>query len=138
MLERTFTAGLDGPTQGRLHAGPRHRGGIELDGTVTRLAADRFLVVIPAAAEDKTLSILRRAAAGHAAAVFDGPRHATIAVMGPFRASSCTGVTGRLVGRGPALHLRPHPQVADGYAFMLRVSFVGELGYSCTRPPTWP
>ena len=46
-------------------------GGIELDGTITRLAEDRFLVVTPTAAHAKTLSMLRRAASGTSASVFD-------------------------------------------------------------------
>ena len=36
------------------------RGGIELDGTVTRLADDRFLVITPTASHQKTLALLRR------------------------------------------------------------------------------
>jgi len=132
VLQRTFTADLD-VEPGRavytlqLNAG----GGIELDGTVTRLARDRFLVVTPAATQDKTMSILRRAAAGHAAAVFDAtPALATIAVMGPRSRELIERVSPEDWSNQalPYLHGR-EVEIADGYAYALRVSFVGELGY---------
>lgn len=132
VLERTFTAGLDGPIGKAVYTlALNTAGGIELDGTVTRLAADRFLVVTPAAAQDKTLSILRRAAAGHAAAVFDATAAmATIAVMGP----RSRELMQRVSPADWSDEAQPYTcgrtvEVADGYAFTLRVSFVGELGY---------
>ena len=106
-------------------------GGIDLDGTVTRLAEDRFLVITPTAAQHRTLWSLRRLAAGRAAAVFDATAGlATIAVMGPS--------SRELVSRISRADLSPDAlrwgrakeiEVADGYALCLRVSFVGELGY---------
>lgn len=131
-LQRTFTADLDvEPGKAvytlQLNAG----GGIELDGTVTRLAHDRFLVVTPAATQDKTLSILRRAVAGQPAAVFDAtPGLATIAVMGPRSRELMQRVSpDDWSNEGlPYLHGR-EVEIADGYAYALRVSFVGELGY---------
>jgi heterotetrameric sarcosine oxidase gamma subunit len=106
-------------------------GGIELDGTVTRLAADRFWVITPTAAQQKTLAMFGRAAAGRAAAVFDASAGlATLAVMGPAsrellgRISPADLTTAALPwGRSAEI------EVADGYARCLRVSFVGELGY---------
>ncbi len=106
-------------------------GGIELDGTVTRLAADRFLVVTPSTSHHKSLWLLRRAARGHSAAVVDVTAAlATIGVMGPLSRELLSRVspddwsdaaqpytTGREV------------EVADGFAYSLRISFVGELGY---------
>ncbi|NKX53105.1 GcvT family protein [Arthrobacter mobilis] len=106
-------------------------GGIELDGTVTRLAGDRFLVVTPAFSQDKTLWHLRRLAQGRAAAVFDATAGlATIGVMGPKSRELLSRVSpddwsdaaqGYTEGRTV--------EVADGFAYALRVSFVGELGY---------
>jgi 4-methylaminobutanoate oxidase (formaldehyde-forming) len=106
-------------------------GGIEIDGTVTRLAEDRFLVITPTVSHQKTLATFRRAAAGRAAATFDATAGlATIAVMGPSSRA--------LVGRISPAHLSntalpwgraAEIEVADGYALCLRVSFVGELGY---------
>lgn len=106
-------------------------GGIEIDGTVTRLAEDRFLVVTPTASHQKTLASFGRAAAGTAAAVFDASAGlATIGVMGP--------ASRELLGRISPADLSDAAlrwgrsadiEVGDGYARCLRVSFVGELGY---------
>ncbi len=106
-------------------------GGIELDGTVTRLADDRFLVVTPSTSHHKSLWLLRRAARGRSAAVVDVTAAlATIGVMGPLSRELLSRVspddwsdaaqpytTGREV------------EVADGFAYSLRISFVGELGF---------
>ena len=132
VLEQTFTADLDHPVGKAVYTlALNSAGGIELDGTVTRLAADRFLVVTPAAYQDKTLSMLRRAAAGQAAAVFDATAAlATIAVMGPRSRELMQRVSPAdwSDAAQPYTHGRT-VEVADGYAFALRVSFVGELGY---------
>lgn len=106
-------------------------GGIELDGTVTRLAPDRFLVVTPSTSHQKSLGLLRRAARGHSASVVDvTATFATIGVMGPLSRELLARVspadwsdaaqpytTGREI------------EVADGFAYSLRISFVGELGF---------
>ena len=107
------------------------RGGIVLDGTVTRLADDRFLVVAPTAAHTKTLALLRRAATGRAAAVFDASAAlATIAVMGPRSRDLLARVTDAdlstaVLPWGRACEV----EIGGGHALCLRVSFVGELGY---------
>ena len=98
---------------------------------MTRLESDRFLVVTPSATHAKSLSILRQAVAGHAAVVFDATAAlATIQVAGPYAR--------KLMERAspedwsdethPYLHGRT-VEIGDGYAYALRVSFVGELGY---------
>ena len=59
-------------------------GGIVVDGTVVRLANDRFWVITPAFAQYKTLGVLRKLARERRAAVFDATAgFATIGVMGP-------------------------------------------------------
>ncbi|BCW18135.1 FAD-dependent oxidoreductase [Arthrobacter sp. NtRootA9] len=107
------------------------RAGIELDGTITRLGLDRFLVVTPSFTQQKTAAYLKRIARGKAAAVFDCTAAlATIGVMGPKSRELLSRISpedwsdeaqrythGRMV------------EIADGYAYSLRVSFVGELGY---------
>ncbi|MDX6376589.1 MAG: hypothetical protein QOE98_892 [Gaiellaceae bacterium] len=106
-------------------------GGIEIDGTVTRLAEDRFLVITPTVSHQKTMTVLRRAAAGRAAAVFDATAGlATIAVMGPAARDllgriSRSDLSNAALPWGRAAEI----EVGDGYALCLRVSFVGELGY---------
>ena len=106
-------------------------GGIEIDGTVTRLAEDRFLVITPTVSHQKTLAFFRRAAQGLAAATFDATAGlATIAVMGP----SARELLGRVSPSDLSNAALPwgrsaEIEVGDGYALCLRVSFVGELGY---------
>ncbi|HEY8589791.1 MAG TPA: FAD-dependent oxidoreductase, partial [Naasia sp.] len=132
VLQRTFTADLDVPVGRAVYTLQLNATGrIELDGTVTRLADDRFLLVMPTATLDKTLSIVRRAAAGTGAAVFDATAaYATIAVMGPRSRELMTRVSPEdwSDAAHPYLHGR-EVEIASGYAYALRVSFVGELGY---------
>jgi glycine cleavage system aminomethyltransferase T/glycine/D-amino acid oxidase-like deaminating enzyme len=107
------------------------KAGIELDGTVTRLASDRFLVVTPSFTQQKTLAYLNRLARGKAAAIFDCTAGlATIGVMGPRSRELLTKVSPEdwSDAAQPYTHGRM-VEVADGYAYCLRVSFVGELGY---------
>ncbi|MBV9793733.1 MAG: GcvT family protein [Actinobacteria bacterium] len=137
VLQHTFTADLDVPVGKAVYTLQLNAaGGIELDGTVTRLAAGRFLVVTPAAYQDKTSSILNRAATagqatGQFAAVFDATAAlATIAVMGP----RSRELLQRVSPADWSDAAQPYTygrtvEVADGYAYALRVSFVGELGY---------
>lgn len=106
-------------------------GGIELDGTITRLDDDRFLVVTPSASRHKSLWHLKRAARGRAVAVVDvTAAFATIGVMGPHSRELLSLVSpddwsdsaqGYTQGR--------EVEIADGFAYSLRISFVGELGF---------
>ncbi|MDI3196010.1 FAD-dependent oxidoreductase [Pseudarthrobacter sp. AL07] len=106
-------------------------GGIELDGTVTRLAADRFMVITPAASQDKTLWHLTRLAKGKAAAVFDATAGlATIGVMGPRSRELLSRISPEDWSDDAQKYTEGRTvEVADGFAYCLRVSFVGELGY---------
>lgn len=132
VVQRTFTSDLDVPLNRAVYTLQLNEaGGIELDVTVTRLEENRFLVVAPSATRDKTLSILRRAATGTAAAVFDATSaYATISVNGPNARRLLENASPEdwsdeaqpfLAGRWV--------EIADGYAYALRVSFTGELGY---------
>jgi len=106
-------------------------GGIELDGTITRIEEDRFLVVTPSASRHKSLWHLRRAARGRAAAVTDvTAAFATIGVMGP----RSRELMARVSPEDWSDAAQPYTtgrevEVADGFAYSLRISFVGELGY---------
>lgn len=137
VVQRVFTSDLDVPVNRAVYTLQLNEGGgIALDGTVTRLAEDRFLVVTPSATQDKTLSILRRGAAGSAAAVFDATSGlATILVTGPRARDLLERVSPEdwsdaaqpfLTGR--------NVEIADGYAYALRVSFTGELGFELYIP----
>lgn len=135
-LQRLCTADLD-VAVGRVvyTLALNERGGIELDGTVTRLAADRFLVVTPTVYQAKTVHWLRRGA--RAATVTDvTSAFATLAVMGPQSRELVQRLTPDDVSAdafrfGWAREL----EIGDCYAQALRVSFVGELGFEL-YPPT--
>ena len=106
-------------------------GGIELDGTVTRLDVDRFLVVTPSTSHQKSLWLLRRTARGRAAAVVDVTASlATIGVMGPRSRELLSRVSPEDWSDAAQPYTRGREvEVGDGFAYSLRVSFVGELGY---------
>ncbi|GAA3299966.1 GcvT family protein [Glutamicibacter nicotianae] len=105
--------------------------GIELDGTITRLAVDRFLVVTPSFTQQKTESYLKRLARGKAAAVFDCTAAlATIGVMGPKSRELLSRISPNDWSDKAQKYTHGRTvEIADGYAYSLRVSFVGELGY---------
>jgi 4-methylaminobutanoate oxidase (formaldehyde-forming) len=106
-------------------------GGIELDGTVVRLANDRFWVITPAFAQYQTLGLLRKLARGRRAAVFDATAgFATIGVMGPNSRELMSRVSPHDWSNDAQKYTQAREvEVADGHALCLRVSFVGELGY---------
>ncbi|MCA1943602.1 MAG: FAD-dependent oxidoreductase [Yonghaparkia sp.] len=106
-------------------------GGIELDGTVTRLAADRFLVVTPSFSHHASLGLLRRLARGLAAVVTDvTAMYATIGVMGPLSRALLERVSPEdWSDAAQPYQTGREVEVADGFAYSLRISFVGELGY---------
>lgn len=105
--------------------------GIELDGTITRLEEDRFLVVTPSFSRQKSLAYLNRLAKGKAAAVFDATTGlATIGVMGPRSRELLTRVSPEDWSDEAQKYTEGRRvEIGDGFAYSLRVSFVGELGY---------
>lgn len=105
--------------------------GIELDGTITRLEENRFLVVTPSFSRQKSLAYLNRLAKGKAAAVFDATTGlATIGVMGPRSRELLTRVSPEDWSDEAQKYTEGRRvEIADGFAYCLRVSFVGELGY---------
>jgi glycine cleavage system aminomethyltransferase T/glycine/D-amino acid oxidase-like deaminating enzyme len=106
-------------------------GGIELDGTVVRLAAERFWVITPAFSQYKTLGLLNRLARDRAVAVFDTTAgHATIGVMGPHSRELMSRISPADWSNEAQRYTHAREvEVADCHALCLRVSFVGELGY---------
>ncbi|MGO4533642.1 GcvT family protein [Leifsonia sp. 2MCAF36] len=132
VVQRTFTANMDVEIDKAVYTLQlNEHGGIELDGTVTRLAEDRFLVVTPSATQQKTLSILRRATTGSASSVFDATAaYATIAVMGPKSRELLERVSPEdWSDEAQKYTYGRRVEIAHGFAYALRVSFVGELGY---------
>jgi 4-methylaminobutanoate oxidase (formaldehyde-forming) len=111
-------------------------GGIELDGTVVRLANDRFLVITPTVAQAKTSSVLARAARHSTAAVFDSTSGlATVAVMGPHSRALLEQISDDDWSDSAQPYMRAREvEVGHGRALALRVSFVGELGFELYPP----
>ena len=132
VVQRVFTANLDVESHTAVYTLQlTETGGIALDCTVTRLGDDRFLVVAPSATLEKTKSILTRAAEGTGAVVFDATAaYATILVSGPRSRELLQRVSPEDWSDAAQPYLRGREvEIADGYAYALRVSFVGELGY---------
>jgi heterotetrameric sarcosine oxidase gamma subunit len=112
------------------------RGGIENDGTVTRLDADRFLVLTPSATQHRTLAWLRTHGQGMSATVADVTSGlATLAVMGPRSRELLARLTpADLSNEGFPFFSARQFQVASAPALALRASFVGELGWELYVP----
>ena len=112
------------------------RGGIENDGTVTRLAADRFLVITPTATQHRTLEWLRAEAHAMTVSIDDVTSAlATIALMGP-RSRALLGrlTTADLSNEGFPFFSAQEMQVASAPVLAIRASFVGELGWELYVP----
>jgi len=106
-------------------------GGIEADGTVTRLAPDRFLVVTPSTSRTRMLALLRKHANAHGAVTTDvTTAMAVIGVFGPHARELLGRVSPQdWSGAAHPYFTGRHVEVADGLAYALRVSFTGELGW---------
>jgi heterotetrameric sarcosine oxidase gamma subunit len=112
------------------------RGGIENDGTVTRLDEDRFLVITPTATQHRTLAWLRRYGEGMHAWITDvTSARATIAVMGPRSRELLRRVTSADLSNASFPFFSAQAlQVGSAPALAIRASFVGELGWELYVP----
>jgi glycine cleavage system aminomethyltransferase T/glycine/D-amino acid oxidase-like deaminating enzyme len=106
-------------------------GGIEADGTVTRLAADRFLVVTPSSSRQRMQAHLHRHVAAYAAVSTDATTaSAVLGVFGPLARDLLSRISPEdWSGDAHPYFTGRRVEIADGYAYALRVSFTGELGY---------
>ena len=108
-----------------------HKGGIECDLTVTRLAADSFLLVVPGVTLRRDLAWLRRHAAGLSATILDcSSAEGVFPVMGPkardlLRAVSPNDFSNEAHPFGTAREI----EIGMGIARAHRVTYVGELGW---------
>jgi 4-methylaminobutanoate oxidase (formaldehyde-forming) len=111
-------------------------GGIENDGTVTRLAEDRFLVITPSATQHRTLEWLRAHGRGMSVMIIDvTSASATLAVMGPRSRELLTRLTTADVSNeGFPFFTAREIQVGSAPALAIRASFVGELGWELYVP----
>jgi heterotetrameric sarcosine oxidase gamma subunit len=112
------------------------RGGIENDGTVTRLAADRFLVITPSAAQHRTLEWLRTYGRGMSATITDvTSASATLALMGPRSRELLARLTAfDLSNEAFPFFTAREIQVGSAPVLAIRASFVGELGWELYVP----
>jgi 4-methylaminobutanoate oxidase (formaldehyde-forming) len=130
MVQQVFSSDLDVPDGRVVYTTMLNlRGGVEMDLTVTRLAADRFLVVAPAIAQTRVLHWLRAAARGRAAVVTDiTAAYGTLAVMGPRSRELLARLTDDDLVAFPFGTAR-EIELGRARALAVRVSFVGELGW---------
>ncbi|HZN42162.1 MAG TPA: FAD-dependent oxidoreductase, partial [Actinomycetota bacterium] len=115
------------------------RGGIENDGTVTRLGAERFLVITPTATQHRTLEWLQANAGGRDVAIRDvTSARATLAVMGPRSRELLTQLTDAdLSNKGFPFFSAQEIRIANAPALAIRASFVGELGWELYVSPEY-
>jgi 4-methylaminobutanoate oxidase (formaldehyde-forming) len=115
------------------------RAGIENDGTVTRLGADRFLVITPTATQHRTLEWLRAHAGGRDVAIRDvTSARATLAVMGPKSRELLTQLTDAdLSSEGFPFFSAREIRITNAPALAIRASFVGELGWELYISPEY-
>jgi heterotetrameric sarcosine oxidase gamma subunit len=111
-------------------------GGIENDGTVTRLGEQRFLVITPTATQHRTFEWLRSYGRGMSVSTTDVTNaSATIAVMGPRSRELLSRVTAAdLSNEGFPFFTSREIQVGHAPALAIRASFVGELGWELYVP----
>lgn len=111
------------------------RGGIEADVTVTRVAADRYLVVGAAAEQRKDLDWLQTHLEGRVAVTDVSSGFCTLAVMGPRSREMLSGLTTADLSN-EALPFLASREIDLGHVLVRasRVSYVGELGYELMMP----
>lgn len=112
------------------------RGGIEADLTVTRLAAEEFMVVTSAACETRDWARLRRGCRGFNAAIKDVTgSQAILGLMGPAARAVLGSITGAsLTNEDFPFGAARTIEAAGIEVLALRMSYVGELGWELYTP----
>jgi 4-methylaminobutanoate oxidase (formaldehyde-forming) len=113
------------------------RGGIEADVTVTRMAEDRFLVIVAEMFHRRVEAMMRRAtpagARVHVADVTSG--HALLSVQGPESRRLLSELTQADLGNDAfPYYTARQVDLHHGVGWALRMSFVGELGWELLVP----
>jgi 4-methylaminobutanoate oxidase (formaldehyde-forming) len=137
LLQRVCSNDIDVPVGKVVYTLFLNRGGgIENDGTVTRLGEDRFLVLTPTATQHRTLEWLRSHVDGMAVSIADvTSASATLAVMGPRSRELLTRLTADdLSNESFPFFTSKEIQVRNAPALAIRASFVGELGWELYVP----
>ncbi len=135
-VQRVFTADLDRPPGSVVYTAMLNaRGGVELDATVTRLAADAFLVVTSAAAQTKALYWLRRHADPDAVVADATSGLGVLSVTGPRSRELLQSLTeADLDGAAFPFARARSIDLGPAQVLALRISFTGELGWELYTP----
>ena len=137
LCQRATTANIDQPAGRVVYTlFCNSAGGIELDGTVTRISPTRFMVVTPSTSHTKTLGYLTKLAKSYSAEVIDlTSSTATIGVMGPKSRELLSRISpADWSNEVHPLYSGREVEVADGFGWVMRLSYVGELGYEIYVP----
>jgi heterotetrameric sarcosine oxidase gamma subunit len=135
-LQRLATSNLD-VAQGRIVYTLlcNARGGIELDPTVTRLGAERFLVLAPTLAQRHTEMLLRSGLPADATVTDVTSGWATLHLAGPSSRELLVRLTDEDLSNDAWPFLTAKEiDVARARAWAFRVSFTGELGWELSVP----
>ncbi len=135
-VQRVFTADLDRPPGSIVYTSMLNaRGGVELDGTVTRLGEDAFMLVTSTVAQTIAFHWLRRH--GDPAAVVSDVTSSlgVLSVTGPRSRELLADLTDADLSENafPFAHAR-EIDIGWATALALRVSFAGELGWELYVP----
>lgn len=138
LLQRVCAGNIDGAVGTLIYTQMlNHRGGIEADVTVTRIAEDRFWIVSGAPTRTKDLAWLRRAVnPGERAAITDiTSAYAVIGLMGPLARELLQRISSAdLSARAFAFATSRMIDVGAAPVRASRVSYVGELGWELYVP----
>jgi glycine cleavage system aminomethyltransferase T/glycine/D-amino acid oxidase-like deaminating enzyme len=113
------------------------KGGIECDLTVTRVRSDRFLVISAAATETHDLGWIERHDPGDGSVQIENvtARYGVLTLAGPRSRELLSRLAREDVSREAFPFFRArHLEVAGMRLLVLRVSYVGELGYELHHP----
>jgi 4-methylaminobutanoate oxidase (formaldehyde-forming) len=137
VLDTISVADIDAPIGKAIYTQwCNHKGGIEADLTVNRLAEDRFFVVTAAAGETRDWAWLRRAAAGRQVTLANITHdQAMLGVMGPNSRALLSELTSAdMSNEGFGFGTGQFVDVAGAEVLALRMSYVGELGWELYVP----
>lgn len=137
LCQRATTANIDQPLGRVIYTlFCNSAGGIELDGTVTRLSHRRFMVVTPSTSHTKALGYLAKLSKDFSAHVIDQTASlATIGVMGPKSRELLSRISpADWSNDAHPLYTGREVEIADGFGWVLRLSYAGELGYEIYVP----
>ena len=135
-VQRVFTADLDRPPGTVMYTSMLNPGGgLELDGTVTRLGDDAFLLVTSATAQTRALSWLRRHAGPEAVVSDVTSSFGVLSVTGPRSRDLLAALTDADLSDDAFPFARAREiDVGWATALAVRVSFTGELGWELYAP----